>query len=113
MMVIFSFVPVGAVSTQDQSDIIQRINYGVVFKQEAQLYLAKESWLHTFQVSLPRHFSLPNIDFCRNSSHDCNAFNGIVNFINHLQESTAVHLQESIKATCLTVNIVLVHCSHL
>lgn len=37
-----------------QEDILQRINYGVVFKEQTQLYLAKESWLHTFKVALPQ-----------------------------------------------------------
>lgn len=86
-------ITVGAMSTQD-SDIIQRVNYGVVFKEEARLFLAKESWLHTFEVSIPSNIKLPNIHLCEYTTNACNAYNGIVNFINHLQQSTELHAQE-------------------
>ncbi|CAC5368923.1 unnamed protein product [Mytilus coruscus] len=96
MMVIFCGVSVGAMTTKE-TDIIQRINYGVIFKEEAKMYLAKESWLHTFKVSLPEHFSLPNISFCYENSTQCNYFNSIISFVRHLQDTTKIHLVESIK----------------
>ncbi|XP_063412759.1 uncharacterized protein LOC134695439 isoform X1 [Mytilus trossulus] len=97
MMVIFCGVSVGAM-TAKETDIVQRINYGVIFKEETKLYLAKESWLHTFKVSLPEHFSLPNISFCNENSTQCDYFNSIINFVRHLQDTTKIHLIESIRS---------------
>lgn len=36
--------------------IIQRISYGVIFKEELKLLLAKENWLYTFHIELPKRF---------------------------------------------------------
>ncbi|CAG2210083.1 unnamed protein product [Mytilus edulis] len=97
MMVIFCGVSVGAM-TAKETDIVQRINYGVIFKEEAKSYLAKESWLHTFKVSQFEHISLPNISFCNENCTQCNYFNSIINFVRHLQDTTKIHLIESIRS---------------
>jgi hypothetical protein len=41
-------------STTFQGDIVNRLNYGVVFKQDNSLFLTSEYWLHTFEIQLPR-----------------------------------------------------------
>ena len=43
------------------NDVIQRINYGVIFKEEPKIVLANEYWLHTFKIPLPKHFMVPKI----------------------------------------------------
>jgi hypothetical protein len=41
---------------QDSSpSIVQRLNYGVLFKSEGSLQFTTEDWLHTFQIKLPVH----------------------------------------------------------
>ena len=37
----------------ESQDTVSRVNYGVVFQKQRELYLAQEYWLHTFQVNLP------------------------------------------------------------
>ena len=87
MMVICCGVLVSAM-TAKETDITQRIKYGVLFKEEANLYLAKESWLHTFNVSL--NISVyQTLVFCNeNSTQWCNYFNSIISFVHHLHDTT-------------------------
>lgn len=37
------------------NNVVQRINYGVIFREQSNMMLAQEYWLHTFHV--PLHFS--------------------------------------------------------
>ncbi|CAC5380844.1 unnamed protein product [Mytilus coruscus] len=52
LMVVLCFVQVGADYTVEK-DIIHRINYGIIFKEETNLFLARESWLQPFKLSVP------------------------------------------------------------
>ncbi|CAC5378737.1 unnamed protein product [Mytilus coruscus] len=55
---------VTAKTNEEKMNVIQRINYGVVFKQESFLYMSSEDWLHTFEVELPQNVNLPRMSFC-------------------------------------------------
>lgn len=44
--------------------IIQRISYGVIFKEELKLLLAKEYWLHIFHTEIPKRFLIVQGTFC-------------------------------------------------
>ncbi|KAJ8320703.1 hypothetical protein KUTeg_002290 [Tegillarca granosa] len=72
-------------SAVPQEDIIQRINYGVVFKEQTQLYLAKESWLQTFKVALPQQEVLSNVQLCMPIDHAaCHVANSMITYINNV-----------------------------
>lgn len=80
--------------------IIQRINYGVIFKEESKLLLAKENWLHTFHVELPKRFQLSKVPFCnvqnRVRESSCTLLDNMVNFIHGLHEETLAHLNQTL-----------------
>lgn len=90
--------PVTAKTNEEKMNVIQRINYGVVFKQESFLYMSSEEWLHTFEVELPHNVKLPRMSFCIDNSNDCSNINSMVNFIHSLHDSTESQLFETIKA---------------
>ena len=48
------------VSQGETGDILQRLDYGVVSKK-ADMYIAREDWLHTFQIQDPKRVNIPNI----------------------------------------------------
>lgn len=55
IMALIAFLVIQPATTQEnRMNIIERLNYGVVFKQESYLHIAKEAWLHTFKVELPK-----------------------------------------------------------
>lgn len=51
------------------------------------MIIAQESWLHTFELSLPRDFTIADPALCSNNANKsqiCLPSNNIVHFINHL-----------------------------
>lgn len=97
-LMVVSLVQVGAEYT-GENDFIQRINYGVILKEDAKLFLAKESWLHTFQIDIPKNFQVSKgITLCEKQTQDCTNLNSLIHFITHLRQGTELHLQETIKA---------------
>lgn len=54
LMVLFLVcISLTSASISTDSKLVQRINYGTIFKEDAKLILSKESWTHTFQIRLP------------------------------------------------------------
>ena len=47
-MLLFLFLIIGQAPAVEATDIVQRLNYGEVFHEEAGLYVGQEHWLHTF-----------------------------------------------------------------
>ncbi|CAC5370307.1 unnamed protein product [Mytilus coruscus] len=90
--------PVTAKTNEEKMNVIKRINYGVVFKQESFLYMSSEDWLHTFEVELPQNVNLPRMSFCFDNNNECSTVNSMVNFIHSLHDSTESQLFETIKA---------------
>jgi len=90
--------PVSATTADKNVKVIQRLNYGIMFKQEASLFISTESWLHTFQVDLPKNVNLDKMNFCNNLTTNCHTMNSMINFIHSLHVSTETQLVETIKA---------------
>ena len=97
---------VGATTSSPQ-DVIQRLNYGVVFRPDSKMYLAKEAWLHTFQIDIPRpreiHISKLPICSYKNHSSICSSMNSMRHFIQHLHDSMEHDLKETIQAIRILV----------
>ena len=97
-----------SVGASPSKDIIQRLNYGVVFRPEAKLSIASEAWLHTFQIDIPRSKDLhiAKLSLCSldtKYSNNCLPKNTMVQFIQHLHDSMLHDLSETI----LTINILV------
>lgn len=92
LLLIFCQVP-----QVEATDIIQRLNYGVVFKQEAQLYISEEYWLHTFQMSLPQNQVIPRIRRCHKDNNTCLMISQILSQINTIRTETALRLNNTVK----------------
>ena len=93
-------ITVGIFPTQSNGDTIQRLNYGVIFREDLSLYIAKESWLHTFHIDLPTTVEFPQVSLCTKDSHiqDCQHVNSMVTFIHHLHASMETDLLDTISS---------------
>lgn len=91
-------VTADVMSSDPHSKVLQRINYGVVFKEEAHLVIAKESWLHTFEIELPKVYQLSKNDFCSNRSQECNFLNSEPNFVYSIHKGYEMQLHDIVKA---------------
>lgn len=62
--------------------------------------LAKENWLHTFHVELPKRFQLSKVPFCnvqnRVRESSCTLLDNMVNLIHGLHEETLAHLNQTL-----------------
>ena len=100
-MVLITALVIKPATTQtidEKMNIVQRLNYGVIFRQESFLHMSTESWLHTFKVELPKKVTLSKMYFCEEIKNECNSMNNMVNFIHALHDSTESQLKETIKA---------------
>ena len=55
----------------EAKEIVQRLNYGIVFKPEVDMFMAQEEWLHTFQILIPRRLGTPNLCSCHRDNDTC------------------------------------------
>lgn len=51
--------------------LVQRINYGVVFKEEPNIILTQEYWMNTFTIPLPKRFAIPKFEKCTGAKQGC------------------------------------------
>lgn len=83
---------IGCIGKVTSADPIQRLNYGVVFKEHADLHLAQEHWLHTFEIPIPEHVQFPTMEVCQHSNNTCLIINQIMAQINTVRAETSVRL---------------------
>lgn len=83
-------------------NVVQRINYGVIFQEQSNMMLAQEYWLHTFHIPLPARFKVNKVPFCSlsttHSITSCLLLNNLANFIHGLHEETLLQFNETIKS---------------
>ena len=81
----------------DAQRIVQRINYGVVFVEEAPVHIAAENWLHTFQLPIPKRSSIPRLGTCHKDNNTCLLIGQLLAQINTLRTETALRLNNTIR----------------
>lgn len=85
-------LPVSASS----SNLLPRLNYGIVFQEEASLTLSKEYWLHTFEVSLPQHVHFPAIGACHKDKDTCQIISHVLSQLNAIRVETSARLNNTL-----------------
>lgn len=73
----------------------QRLNYGVLFEQQQQLYLGQEYWSHTFQIPLPKKVYLHRELYCNNAPH-CKYGKHVIKTLNALRTQTMANLNATV-----------------
>ena len=70
-------------------EVFQRLNYGVVFQQKTQLYIAQDYWYHTFELELPDAFPLPRLPSCKKSNSTCRMISHFLSQLDSIRAETA------------------------
>ena len=65
-----------------------RLNYGMVFEKQPQLYLAQETWFHTFEIDLPVDLNMIEISGCTHDHQTCLVVNQVLSEINKIRKNT-------------------------
>ena len=87
----------GTTVSGSQSPELQRLNYGVVFEPQTQIYLSKEIWTHTFEVQLPEELQMFSLSGCSRDEKTCSVVNDVLLEINKLRKETELVLNHTIK----------------
>ncbi|XP_062574148.1 uncharacterized protein LOC134235987 [Saccostrea cucullata] len=82
-----------------EDKIVQRINYGVVFKEQSKIILSQEYWLHTFHVRLPKRVHVSKVPFCNVHAfrQGCVLLNNLANFVQGLHKEPLIHFNETMR----------------
>ena len=81
----------------EEKKIVQRLNYGVVFKEQGQLVLSNEHWLHTFEINMPDHVAIPSLGTCHKDNSTCLLIAHILASINAVRSETSARLNNTIE----------------
>ena len=77
---------------------LSRLNYGVVFKDTADLHLANEHWVHTFELPIPHKIVLPAISRCHRDNETCIMVSHVIAQVNTIRAETSVRMDDTIDA---------------
>ena len=77
--------------------IVQRLNYGVVFKENGNLVLSNEHWLHTFEITIPDAVPIPSIGTCQKDDSTCMMTAHILASLNTVRAETSARLNNTIE----------------
>lgn len=76
--------------------MLQRLNYGVVFKEDFKIILSNEYWLHTYEIIIPEHVKMPNIGTCHRDNATCLLISHVLSNINTIRSETSLRLNSTI-----------------
>lgn len=85
------------VSEVHGNQMIQRLNYGVVFQSRSDLRLSNEYWLHTYEIPLPAVLQLPSIGTCHKDNATCLLISNMLAQINTIRAETSIRLNDTIE----------------
>ena len=80
----------------EAKEIVQRLNYGIVFKPEVDMFMAQEEWLHTFQIPIPRRLGTPNVGSCHRDNDTCFLINQALLQIMVIRTETALRINNTV-----------------
>lgn len=89
------------------TNILPRLNYGVIFQREATLTLSREYWLHTYEINLPEHVNFPAIGTCQKNTNTCQIISHVLTQLNSIRIETDARLKNTLE----TVNKLVPHSS--
>ena len=97
MILICLFLLLCQPNQTDAQQVIQRLNYGIIFTQESTVHIEAEEWLHTFQVTIPRKVNVPHLGTSLKDNNTCLLVGQLLSQINSLRTETALLLSNTIE----------------
>ena len=85
------------VSEVHGNQIIQRLNYGLIFLSRSDLRLSNEYWLHTYEIPLPAVLQLPSIGTCHKDNATCLLISHTLSQIHATRAETSIRLNGTIE----------------
>jgi hypothetical protein len=80
-------------ATSFQGNVVNRQNYGVVFKQDNAVFLTSEYWLHTLEIQLPQSELITyNHITCPFKNETCSI---LMKMLDHIKKFSLAHQQRT------------------
>lgn len=98
LVAILVLQPASLSPIETTNGLIQRINYGVVFKEEPNIILAQEYWMNTLTIPLPKRFAIPKSEKCTGAKQGCSTLNNLAQFVHNLHVQALTHYNETMKS---------------
>lgn len=76
--------------------MVQRLNYGVVFKKTTDLVIARDFWLHTFEIIFPENLETPILPVCKGNNQSCQVTSHVLAQINNVCTETSSRLNDTL-----------------
>jgi hypothetical protein len=90
-------------------EVVNRLNYGVMLKEESKLFLTSEYWLHTYELQLPIARSIKFNDItCPLNNASCFVLDNMLDHIKNLKTD----VETNVKDTIATIYDIIPHTSH-
>lgn len=80
------------------SELFQRLNYGVVFKEKDQIVIASDFWYHTFELEMPESFTVPRLASCKRDNTTCRMISHFLSQLDSIRAETAARLNSTIQS---------------
>ena len=90
-------LPCCPVSEVHGNQMIQHLDYGVVFQSRSDLRSANEYWLHIYEIPLPAVLQLPSIGTCHKDNASCLLISHMFSQINAIRVETSIRLNDTIE----------------
>lgn len=78
-------------------ELVQRMNYGVVFQETSQMYIARDYWYHTFEFNFPENIILPQLPPCNHDNRTCAVMSHVLLQLNSLRTETETRLNDTLQ----------------
>jgi hypothetical protein len=88
---------IGLIGCCEGLELVQRVNYGVVFQESTKMYIARDYWFHTFEFSFPEDISLPQLPPCHSDNNTCALMSQVLLQINSLRTETESRLNNTLQ----------------
>lgn len=79
------------------SDIVQRLNYGVIFKETDKVILGCDTWYHTFEIDLPEEVVSPYLVPCLNNNLTCTLIAHLITQLNVVRSEMSAKINATIQ----------------
>ncbi|KAJ8304624.1 hypothetical protein KUTeg_018207 [Tegillarca granosa] len=94
----YILLSVMVVTASAQDRIVQRLNYGVIFKEISSIQMGQEYWTHTFELELPKQVTMPPFARCHTmKTSKCDILNRLIDQINIFKLQVASKINHSAK----------------
>lgn len=84
------------IQTVETTEMMQRINYGVIFQKQADMFIGQEDWFHTFEITLPKKTDPKPFSVCELQHGNCYILNQILSQLSAMRTEVSSNINDTL-----------------